>query len=379
MAATIVKHAGIAAAAAIFSVVALIQGAASDFGGDYDPAAQVSVFIFRDVNRNGRYDLGDRPFAGVEVGLSGPQGHADYSSNMSGFANHRFNVEGRGDRRAVGAYELRAHAPAGFLITTGNGEQAFEFVAEENSPVGIVMDLPPRPIGIAPELSVSGRAACLGGSLEITAPSGKNASVTLSADGSFDFPAGQGAWVLSCEGEDGKRVSRTVTVDALPVHVAGLDRVRIVGSGRPPVTPVTFDDLVDTGTLMEVPNGYRGLDWWNFVATHNQLYGGAGYVNATTSGAYVAYTSGGYPSAISRSEPFDAIGLDLATAWPEGEAHDIVLRGMDGETVLYEERIRASSFGALHVDLGYYGITELQVIPGAYWQAVIDGLVVALD
>ena len=50
-----------------------------------------SRFVFRDVNRNGIYDMGDRPFAGLSVRLVRPDGsEVVMQSNLGGFAN--FNM-----------------------------------------------------------------------------------------------------------------------------------------------------------------------------------------------------------------------------------------------------------------------------------------------
>ena len=52
-----------------------------------------SRFVFRDVNRNGTYDMGDRPFAGLSVRLVRPDGSEVIAqSNLAGFANYNMSA-----------------------------------------------------------------------------------------------------------------------------------------------------------------------------------------------------------------------------------------------------------------------------------------------
>ena len=49
---------------------------------------RVSCFAYRDDNRNGVYDMADRPYAGLRVELKRPDGSVvSRDSNISGFAN----------------------------------------------------------------------------------------------------------------------------------------------------------------------------------------------------------------------------------------------------------------------------------------------------
>lgn len=362
---------------------AAVPASAQEPDRDPGPVTKVSAFIYRDVNRDGRYDTGDRPFAGVRAVLTGPRGESDYKSNVSGFANHLIHAGPPEEiRPATGTYRLQVTPPDGYEVTSGNGEQELHIVPKEQSPAGIVMDRPPRPVGIAPLLSISGRADCADRLLQITDPGGTASTISIGSDGYFHLAASRGAWFLSCTFAEGGTMRRRVIVDALPVYVAGWILSRAVMPDlrlADPAETVTFDDLTVSDTLVEIPNGYRGLDWSNFVAVHNKFYRGAGYVNATTSGEYVAYTSGGYPSVIAREYPFDVLSLDLSTAWRGGESYDIELRGLDDQGVVYRDRIRASSAGPLHVDLGYRDIRQFEIVPGGYWQSAIDGLAVVLN
>ena len=134
---------------------------------------------------------------------------------------------------------------------------------------------------------------------------------------------------------------------------------------------VGFDDLVTANTLAEIPNGYRGLGS-NWVATHRILYGGPGYVNGATSGEYVAYNGSGSPASVHSDEPFDFVGANVSSAWPEGERYEVVVRAFRDDELVHTDRLAVSSAGPVFFDADYRSITRLEVSSEANWQFVVD-------
>src|SRR5688572_9811600 len=63
------------------------------FGDLHEGSLNISVFTFRDLNRNGRYDLGDLPMAGLLVDATS-EGLPEVTrrSNGSGFANFEMSA-----------------------------------------------------------------------------------------------------------------------------------------------------------------------------------------------------------------------------------------------------------------------------------------------
>jgi hypothetical protein len=118
----------------------------------------ISCFAYRDTNRNGVYDLADRPYAELEVFLLRPnRSEVSAKSNAAGFANFPMSLGGwRADVRKPGSYTARAVPAPGWRITSGNGTQTVMFRRQPGSPAGIVAEKTFAPVGVAPDLTVTG-------------------------------------------------------------------------------------------------------------------------------------------------------------------------------------------------------------------------------
>ena len=68
----------------------------------------ISLFTYRDRNRNGRYDLGDLPMGSVAVRLARPGApDLEFLSNINGFANFKMAYQqDNADISTVGADSL---------------------------------------------------------------------------------------------------------------------------------------------------------------------------------------------------------------------------------------------------------------------------------
>lgn len=340
----------------------------------YDSSRElnISCFAFRDVNRNGRYDLGDRPYAGLEIVMTRPNGSTvSMSSNISGFTNFAMSARSLGAAvRSEGDHRIEVQPPPGWMLTSAEKQQVRRFRRLAGSPSGLVVEPTFNPVGVAPRLTVSGQIEP-GATLMIEGPTGSAQPVPVAGDGSFSCETVRGAWTLTQTLRSGHRIVRRVEVADYPVVVS-----RPVELEQPPALShrhrVDFDTLTQSDTLYEVPGGYGQLNWVNWVATHQKLYAGPGYINGTVSGEYLAYNSSGHPARIESERPFDVEGFYLGVAWPNAEKHEIVVRAWRGDQLVHDDRVRGSVHGPLWFASDYRSITRIEVASSAFWQVVMD-------
>jgi len=347
-----------------------------------DAELNLSCFGYRDVNRNGIYDLGERPYAGFEVSMRTPGGRdVTVAANVSGFANFTMSRRSRGAHvRGPGPGVISVKAPPGWMVTSGNGRQTTTFQVLEGSPVGIVAGAAFQPVGLAPLLTISGRVArdpaerdAGQGRLQVTSPRGVTSDVAISPAGRFSIPAEPGEWRLDYSGRGGG-VTRRVRVEGHPIELATLDSARASPSGGRLSRLADFDALTTSDTLMEVPNGYAGLQWHNWVAIHQKSPNSSGLINAVTSAEYAAYNSSGHPATVSSDQPFDLVGGYVGVIWPEAEKSDIVVRAWRADRLVHEDRFRASIAGAVFFSADYHDVTRVEFASEAFWQIAVDDL-----
>ncbi len=342
----------------------------------------ISCFVYRDVNRNGIYDMADRPYAGLPVALLRPKGDVVESfSNISGFTNFAMSArKWAAPINEPGSYRVEARPPKGWSVTSRNGEQEFSFARLDGSPAGLIAERTLIPVGVAPDLTIAGTVAVDRGPVTIRAvsPTGDLEYPRVEASGAFAFPAGAGEWQLTFSQGAAQLVRRVTVRD----YAVVLSRVT-VDAAEPPARPealvVDFDSLTPSDTLYEIPRGYAGLDWYNWVATHQKMYKSEGMINGTTSSEYFAYNSSGHPATISRTQPFDLAGTYLGVAWPAAERFDVEVKAWRGNQVAYTDRLRASTAGPVYFDADYRGITRVEMRSLGYWQVVLDDLVYRTD
>lgn len=348
---------------------------------------RASCFVFRDINRNGAYDLGDRPFSGLLVELERPDGSVVQSwSNIDGFANFEMKLNDYANAAVVtpGTYLARAFPPAGWTATAPSAiEQQVTFLSKPDAGSRLVPQQPCRHVGLAPRLLVAGRivsdngAPLPGAQISARSTSGQNAAVRLGADGSFDFEAMPGEWeITATDPATGRGTVRKVSVTnagvILSAIVPGREYADVTASD--PKT-ATFDDLMPSDAILEIPKGYAGLNWSYWVATNNRFYEGEGYINATVSGDFVAYNSSGVPATISREEPFDFRGVYVTAAWPRGETDGIVtVQGWRKGEVIYEDTFKLWNAGGVHFQADYSQVDKVTFSHSVYERIVIDNL-----
>jgi hypothetical protein len=349
----------------------------------------ISSFAFRDVNRNGVYDMADRPMAGIAFEVVGGGRSLTRRTNKSGYANFSMSVLDRTqDIVDPGEYQFRAVIPQGWILTTDNATQRTSFEVMPGAPADMISSTPFQPVGLAQELTISGRVAIpaatgagqpsteAGGPLRVRAisPLGEQQVRAVDPGGSFSFEAAPGDWRVLVETGDGDVLNeRRIEVGASPVVLATL----VPGNPRREVAEpgivVGFDDLITSG-IKEVPAGYHHLSWRHWVATHQKFYDGQGYVNAATSGEFVGYNSSGHPATISHSRPFDFIGGYFAVAWLQAEGETLRVQGWRGPLLVYDEVVSLSALGPVYFAADFHEVTRLEFSTGSYWQFVGDDL-----
>lgn len=347
-----------------------------------DSELNLSCFGYRDVNRNGIYDLGDRPYAGFEVSMRTPGGkEVTVAANVSGFANFTMSRRSRGAHvRGAGPGVISVKPPPGWIVTSGNERQTTTFQLLEGSPVGIVAGAAFQPVGLAPLLTISGRVArdaaereADQGRLRVTSPRGVTSDVAISPAGRFSISAEPGEWQFEYAGREGG-VTRKVRVEGHPIELATLDSARATASGGRLGRVANFDTLTTSDTLMEIPNGYAGLRWHNWVAMHQKSPNSAGMINATTSAEFAAYNSSGHPATVSSDQPFDLVGGYVGVVWPEAEKSDIIVRAWRADRLVHEDRFRASIAGAVFFSADYHDVTRVEFASETFWQIAVDDL-----
>ena len=344
----------------------------------------ISVFAYRDINRNGSYDIDDRPYAGLLVEMERPAGkNVKAWSNISGFTNFKMSLNDRRfDVYQAGEHVVSAKPQNGWKVTSHNSAQTVNFIELEQAPVKIIAEHTFEPIGVAPNLTVTGRIKRLKSQqntalffIEAVAPSGEILEVPLVKTDSFSFVASSGNWLIKIYYDKNIQTIRQVSVDQYAVVVSTIDLGQPDVEVQANIQKIGFDDLTSSDTLFEIPNGYKGLNWINWIATHQKLYRGYGYINSTISAEYMAYNSSGHPAVIESEKPFDFVGGFVGAAWEGTAKHDVILRAWHNSKLVYQDKLKVSTAGPVYFNANYSHITKLEVSSPAYWQVVIDDFI----
>jgi len=359
----------------------------TDWNAPYGGGIHLSGYAFRDLNRDGRLDLGDRPMAWVAFQVTGPDGkHSLVRTNLTGFANFETSLRQRNAvLRRPGDYTFRVLVPPGWRVTSGNAVQRVHLNVLDGAPAGLVAQVPPAPVGLAPRLTLSGRCKIrnAGGSLAATAaaeiaasgPEGQRISARVHPDGRFEIPVSPGTWRLRVSDPSGAGgLQREITVRDAPVYVAGL----VLGEASPPPAGrmQRFDfDSVTPLIIARIPSGMAGLDWDYLNAIDVIAAGGEGYVNTLASGRYVGYSCSGYPVTVSRPGGFDFYGAYVGAGLPQAESETLHAEAFRGSRLVASDDLVLSALGPVWLDADYRDVDRVVLSTRHYWQFAIDDLV----
>ena len=342
----------------------------------------ISVFVFRDTNRSGCYDLGDRPMASVAVEMRAEEEPpAVKQSNIAGFTNFEMSTtEETSPITKPGCRTFEVIPPPGWVVTTGNAVQEVEFVPLVGSVSGLICPQPPGLVGLAPVLEVRV-------TLDPPAPGSDDLELRKVGEDA-EKPVSQ-AWLRHGPGPDASiscdvgafelvrsGFSRPVSVGAFPTHAgtftAGRDYASDNGGDW---RTIDFEMAVQAG-IGKIPNGYAGMGWDNFVAVDNAFYQGEGYVNGTISGRMVTYNGSGHPAEVSHPNGFDLLGCHLTLGWIRAEGEVAVIEAYQGEVRVAVDRVELSALGPVWYEPRFRNVTRVRFGTEHYWQFIMDDLVV---
>jgi hypothetical protein len=340
-------------------------------------SVNISSFVYLDVDRDGRYGVGDRPMAGIVARLSGPGGRSRaVRTNINGFANFKASTTARrAPIRRPGTYGFAVSVPDGFVATSANAVQSREFRLLPGSPAGICSDGMVQPVGLAPLRYVTGSLAP-GAAAAISALKGGEvlARETLEAGRSFRFLAPAGAELVAVSGAG---VDRIFTLSPYPAALGVLAADRDLIEPDAVLETIGFDDLTPGG-LRKIPSGYRGLNWFNLnVLSRDFETGGQGYVNGNTSGHHLCYTSSGHPAEIWSGRPFGFHSVMLCAAWLRSEGEVANVESWRGERLIARDRVVLSALAPLHYAPMLGEVTRIRISSDHCWQIAIDDLTLA--
>lgn len=334
-----------------------------------------SSFVYFDVDRDGRYGLDDRPMAGVMARLSGADGHILRSrSNGNGFANFTSSVW---SRRAhigkPGTYEFTVSVPPGWICTSGNAVQSRTFSLIEGAPAGIGADEMVRPVGLAPLRTLSGRTA---NEATIWVLAGERTLLCEKAapGASFRVTIPDEADAVRVEGAGAER---RLALSPYPADMGALSVTRTPIAAGAALETIDFNGVTPRG-LRKIPSGYAGLDWFNLNAMSRDFQPGhEGYVNGTTSGDHMCYTSSGHPAEFSSDQPFGFHSVMISSAWLRAEGETAKVESWRGTELVASDEIVVSALTPTHYAPMLSDVTRVRFSSKHYWQLAIDDLVLA--
>lgn len=379
------SQSGLVGACLMFSIAACLQ---AGFAEASEPSKTwpISCFIYADIDRSGTYTLADRPYAGLLVEVERPDGSVVRNrSNIAGFANFKLGFADyeNSDFYDIGTYKANSVVPLDWIAIEPKPLEQ-QIIAERDANVGggMVLTKPCDHIGVAPELIVRGRIETPPESqienirIEAIGPDGKETSVEMNEAGFYRFQASRGDWQLKVsDQETGNVFTRAIPVGNYNVLVSDTSISEQPMESIPGrVRNVSFDNVTSSDTLYELPSGYEGLNWQYWVATHQKFYGGYGYVNATVSGEYMAYTSSGLPATFWSEKPFDFIGTHVGAAWPRGEEEYVTVKAWRGNKLAYEDQFLITISGPEYFAADYRQVDRVEFSHGNYERIVIDDL-----
>jgi hypothetical protein len=333
-----------------------------------------SSFVYFDVDRDGKYGVGDRPMAGIMVRVFDGQGGfaASARTNNGGFANFAMSTSSANAAiRSSGTYRFAVSMPAGWRSPSANETQSQDFRLAPGSPAGLVSQDLPQPVGLAPARSLAGRMAAGGtATLSVMASGQVLESRSLAPGSSFRLELAGEADTVAIAGGG---LDRQLALSPYPTDLG------LLSPQTPPseasLRTIGFDDVTGRG-FRKIPCGHAGLQWRNFNAmAQDHTKGSEGYVNGNVSGDHVAYTSSGYPAEFSRKTPFGFHSVLLSAAWLKSEGEMALIECWLGEQLVASDQLALSALTPLHYAPMLKRVTRVRLSTKHYWQMVLDDLV----
>ncbi|MCF6304824.1 MAG: hypothetical protein L3J33_05590 [Rhodobacteraceae bacterium] len=331
----------------------------------------LSVYVFNDLNANGIYDLGDRSFADIAVAMAFEGStKAAIRSNLNGFANFAASTSAEGvPISELGRYDFMVLVPPGWYISTENTNQIRDLMLVKGSNPGVGFARMLDPVGLVRHKFIRGTfAGDNTGLVQLMQGDAVIVTANLTPGQQFLWPVQPGEYRLVSE-----TYSRDILVGNFPVDIGNIDQIVLADTiGQ----TIDFENMAPTG-LQKAPNGYGGLNWFNLnILRANSDGNNIGYINGTTSGNHILYSSSGHPAEIYLDQPFDFISVNLSVAWPKAEGEEVVFEFYREETLIRRDSIGLSAYGVIAYQPRIAGITRVRLATKHNWQLVLDDLVV---
>ncbi|WP_027059894.1 hypothetical protein [Mesorhizobium loti] len=335
-----------------------------------------SSFVYFDVDRDGRYGVGDRPMAGIMVRLYDEAGAfaASVRTNNAGFANFPMSVKRRkAVLRAPGNWRFVVSVPPGWRAESANDSQSQVLLPAPGSPAGLASQEMLQPVGLAPPRRLRGRIADTGSATLSVIGNGNVLETRLLAPGAaFSFDLDDGADSISISGSG---LDRQLVLSPYPADLGLLSLPGLAGNAV--LETIGFDD-VTTRTFLKIPSGHAGLEWRNLNAmARDYTKDSHGYVNGNVSGNHVAYTSSGLPAEFSCERPFGFHSIMLSAAWLNSEGEVALIESWLGDRLISSDEVTLSALTPLHYAPMLSQVTRVRLSTKHYWQMVLDDLVLA--
>jgi hypothetical protein len=334
-----------------------------------------SSFVYLDVDRDGRYSVGDRPMGGIMVRLSGSGGHLLSSrTNGNGFANFTMSTRARKAQiRSAASYRFAVSIPPGWVSTSGGEVQTMPFELIEGSPAGIGSAEMVKPVGIAPVRFVRGQTVNEAATLSFTKKGEQLLQESLKPNSRFNVNVPDGADTVTVDGID---FGRTLTLSTYPTDLGALSPQRQPVGADAVLETIDFNEVTPRG-LRKIPSGYAGLNWFNLNAISRDFQGGnEGYVNGNTSGDHLCYTSSGHPGELWSDRPFGFHSVMISAAWLRSEGELAKIESWRGDVLVAVDEIAVSALTPVQYAPMLKDVTRIRFSSKHYWQLAIDDLAI---
>jgi hypothetical protein len=335
-----------------------------------------SSFVYLDVDRDGRYGLGDRPMGGIMVRLSGSGGHLLSSrTNGNGFANFTMSTRARKAQiRSPGTYNFVVSVPPGWTCTSANQDQSMAFDLIEGSPAGIGAPEMVKPVGIAPVRYIGGKTTEAAVALLFGRGGETLSQEDLTSNSPFPASIPDEADSVTVVGSGWRR---RLLLSPYPTDLGVVSHKRPTITDEARLETIDFNAVTPRG-LRKIPSGYAGLNWFNLNAISRDFTSGSeGYVNGNTSGDHMCYTSSGHPAEFWSDHPFGLHSMMLAAAWLRSEGEVCTVETWRGDEPVARDEITMSALTPVHYAPMLKDVTRVRISSRHYWQLVVDDLVVA--
>jgi hypothetical protein len=335
-----------------------------------------SSFVYFDLDRDGRYGLGDRPMGGIVSRLSLAGSHLLTSrTNANGFANFVMSrTSRRAHIRSPGTYAFAISIPPGWVCTSENEVQSKEFHLIEGAPAGIGSDEMVKPVGLAPIRHLSGHAAGAEATISVLKAGRSVLNETVAPGAGFRIKIPDEADAVSI---DGPGIARLLALSPYPAHIGVLSAERTPIDANAVLETIDFNSVTSRG-LRKIPSGFAGLDWFNLNAIARDFASNTeGYVNGNTSGDHICYTSSGNPAELWSDRPFGFHSVMISVAWLRAEGETARIESWRGDVLAAADEITVSALTPVHYAPMLKDVTRIRFSSKHRWQLVIDDLMLA--